>query len=62
MCSSDLAGVALGILDLPYVKSKIATVLYRLKEKGIKVRPTPTAIRLGLFQTGRESETPADNE
>ena len=56
------AGVALGILDLPYVKSKIATVLYRLKEKGIKVRPTPTAIRLGLFQTGRESETPADNE
>mgnify|MGYP001586670474 FL=1 len=49
-------GVAVGLLDTPAIKSKLAIVLNRLKEKGIQVKPTSTAIRLGLFQMGRENE------
>ena len=53
-------GIAIGLFDTPGIKSKLAIVLNRLKEKGIKVRPTSTAIRLGLFQVGREEGEPTD--
>lgn len=50
-------GFALGIFDTPQVKAKTALVVSRLKEKGITVKPTTAAIKLGLFQSGREEET-----
>jgi hypothetical protein len=45
------SGLALGLLDLAPVKGKLAIVLNRLKEKGITIKPTQTALRLGLFET-----------
>jgi len=39
------AGLALGVLDLPSVKSKIAIRLNKLKTKGVKVSPTATGIK-----------------
>jgi uncharacterized protein YdcH (DUF465 family) len=51
-------GLALahGIIDSPIVKAKMAIVLNRLKEQGIKIHPTQAAIRLGLVQAGRLDE------
>jgi len=53
-------GVVVGLFDTPGVKSWLAKRLYILKKKGIKVNPTSTAIRLGLFQVGREEGEPTD--
>lgn len=53
-------GFALGVFDTPQVKSKIALVISRLKEKGITVKPTSAAIKLGLFQSGRAEEKIGD--
>lgn len=50
------AGIVLGIFDTAPVKSKLAIVINRLRQKGITVKPTPTAIRLGLFETRKEEE------
>lgn len=47
-------GFTLGVFDTPQVKAKFALVMNRLREKGITVRPTTAAMKLGLFQTGRE--------
>ncbi|MFH1563846.1 MAG: hypothetical protein ABIF11_10600 [Nitrospirota bacterium] len=49
-------GFALGIYDTPQVKSKIALVLNRLREQGIKLNPTRAAIRLGLYETEKITE------
>ena len=46
-------GLALGVLDTPTVKSKLALTLNKLKSKGVKINPTTTAIRLGLIQSGK---------
>jgi len=46
-------GFSLGVFDTPQVKAKVAIVLNRLRAKGITVRPTTAALRLGLYQTGR---------
>jgi len=46
-------GFALGIYDTPSVKSRIALVANRLREKGITVRPSTAALRLGLFEAGQ---------
>ena len=47
-------GFTLGIYDTPQVKAKLALVMNRLREKGITVNPSTTAVRLGLYQTGRD--------
>jgi hypothetical protein len=47
-------GFSLGVFDTPQVKAKVALVMNRLREKGITIRPTTAAIKLGLYQTGRE--------
>ena len=49
-------GLVLGIYDLPQVKAKMAIVLNKLRQQGIAVRPTTTAMRLGLYQVGKASE------
>jgi len=46
-------GLAHGVLDNPMVKSRLAIVLNRLKQQGIQLKPTQTAIRLGLVQSER---------
>lgn len=51
-----ILGLTLGLIDTPSVKSKMALVINKLKDKGITVKPSSTAIRLGLFQVGREKE------
>ena len=46
------AGLALGLLDTPIVKSKIAIVLNRLKKQGIKVVPSAAIGRLTAVKAG----------
>jgi len=46
-------GFALGIFDTPQVKAKIALVTSRLKEKGITVKPSTAAMRLGLYESSK---------
>lgn len=46
-------GFTLGIYDTPQVKAKLALVINKLSQKGIEVKPTPTLMRLGLFQAAR---------
>jgi len=48
--------LALGLLDTPAVKAKIAITLNNLRKKGIKIKPSRAALRLGLFQAGRMKE------
>ncbi len=51
------AGLAVGLLDSqPVIKSKLALVLHKLRSKGIRIRPTATATRLGLYQSGKLKE------
>jgi hypothetical protein len=47
-----LVALGLGVLDTPRVKSRMAIVMNRLRRKGIRIRPTPTLIRLGLVKAG----------
>ena len=47
-----MAGLVLGVLETPRVKSRIAIVLNRIKEKGFKTRLTPTIGRLTLREGG----------
>lgn len=46
--AGGIAGLALGILDLPAVKSRVAIRLNRLRKQGVKISPTATAIKFGL--------------
>ena len=46
------AGLALGLLDTPIVKSKIAIVLNRLRKHGIKVIPSAAIGRLTAVKAG----------
>ena len=55
-------GFFMSVFDVPQVKAKFALVLNRLREKGIKIRPTPAAIRLGLYQAGRTQEIIKEEE
>jgi hypothetical protein len=49
-------GFLLGVYDTPQVKSKMALVLSRLKEKGITVKPTESLVRLGLYQMAKPED------
>lgn len=49
-------GFALGVFDTPQVKAKIALVAETLRSKKIPIRPTPAAIRLGLFESEKIEE------
>lgn len=49
-----IGGLALGLLDLPSVKSKVAIRLNKLKKQGVKLSPTATAIKIGLVKQGEE--------
>ncbi|MCP4262750.1 MAG: hypothetical protein GY774_35375, partial [Planctomycetes bacterium] len=51
------AGFVLGVYDTPQVKSKLALVLAKLKSRGIKIRPSSMAVRLGLYQAEQVTET-----
>lgn len=51
-----VAGLALGLLDSPLVKSKLAIVLQRVRRQGIQISPTSGFVALGLFQAGRAKE------
>lgn len=51
-----VTGLAIGILDTPAIKSRLALVANRLKTKGIKISKTKATIRLGLFQVGRTND------
>jgi hypothetical protein len=54
-----LVGLTLGLLDSqPLLKAKLGLVMHRLKEKGIRVRPTLLGTRLGLYQAGRIEPEP----
>lgn len=55
--SGVASGLTIGILDTPAVKGNIARVLERLRTKGIKVKPTATAIRLGIIEAERGLST-----
>ena len=46
-------GLVLGVLDTPKVKARIAIAANKLKRKGIKISPTSTAVRLGLYQADK---------
>lgn len=46
-------GLALGILDDPVVKSKLAIVLNKLQKEGAKINPDHALIRLGLYEASR---------
>jgi hypothetical protein len=54
------AGTALGALaaiaDVPRFKAMLARVLDTMQKRGIKIQPTPTAIRLGLVAPTRAEE------
>lgn len=50
-------GGGLGILDNnPAIKAKLALAIEKLKKRGVKVRTTPTLLRLLAFQAGRLTE------
>lgn len=49
-------GLALGIFDVPQVKSKLALVVNRLREDGINISNWRTLSRLGLVQMERVRE------
>ena len=48
-------GMALGLLDTPVIKAKIAILVKGLQKRGLKVNPESVAL-LGLFQFGRAEE------
>lgn len=48
-----IGGLALGLLDTPHIKAKLAIVLNELKEKGVQVSPNATALRLGVMTPER---------
>lgn len=49
-----MGGIALGIIDAPTVKSRIAILLNKLEKQGLlKESSKVTAIRLGLYQSGK---------
>jgi hypothetical protein len=50
------AGLSLGVLSAPTVQAKIALVLDSIRNKGIKITPTRTAIGLGLITPERIKE------
>ena len=55
------AGLVIGLIDTPAVKSRLAVVVEKLRKNGIKIRPTSTAVRLGLVNIGRvESAEPKE--
>lgn len=49
-----LAGLALGVLDIPSVKSRVAIRLNKLKREGVRLSPTATAIKYGLVKEGEQ--------
>lgn len=54
------AGLGLGILDVPAVKSHIALLLNRLRNKGLKINPVSALARLGVVKAGQVSEDVQD--
>jgi hypothetical protein len=44
--------VALGLLDTPVIKARLAVLVHRLQTKGIKIDPTHTVYRMGLIEAG----------
>lgn len=50
------AGLLMALLEWPRTKTALAKVLHTLQQRGIKVRETPIAVRLGLYQAGRVKE------
>lgn len=44
------AGIALGILDIPLVKAKLAILLDKMRRQGIQVSPTSAIFKLGLAE------------
>ena len=49
-------GLALGLLDSqPVVKARLALLLHRMKQRGMKVRITPTVARLFAAQAGQST-------
>lgn len=49
------AGLALGILDSqPVIKARLALLLHKMKERGMKVRITPTVARLLSAEIGKQ--------
>lgn len=54
--SGATAGLLLGVLDTPSVKSKLSVVLNRLKRDGIKINKTAALSRLSFVHGGKISE------
>lgn len=50
------AGIILGVLDTPSVKSRLAVALNKLKKRGIKITASGAAVRLGLVNLEEQVE------
>ena len=56
-------GLALGMLDSqPVIKARLALIIHKMRERGIKVRMTPAVARLMSYETGEISQQIAENE
>jgi hypothetical protein len=44
-------GLAIGLYEKPLVKSRLALVLAKLREKGVSINPTLAAMNLGLYES-----------
>ena len=51
-----VVGYTIGLLDTPAIKARLALVVEKLRTKGIKIRSTSAAARLGLINVGRSLE------
>ena len=49
-----IGAIALGLLDTPSIKARLAILAHRMKTRGIVINETPAAIRLGFTQAGRQ--------
>ncbi len=45
-------GLLWGVIDTPIVKSKLAIAINNLRKKGIKIEPSDTLKRLGIYEAG----------
>jgi hypothetical protein len=53
------AGLLLGFIDTPAIKSRLAIILNKLKKQKIDVKPNRTLIRLGLVKAGEAGKIDA---
>ena len=54
--------LAIGMLDTPAIKARLALVINKLKTKGVTLSPSHTAFRLGLLEAGEMEQRANGNK